>query len=117
VGFYLIKNTAQAKQEGLSQLEFKFLTVRFCKHNSKDLVLQHASQVSSCWPYIHDNFEDEIFTECTQDWDKVVQRMANPNITKFKAMSMDEQVETTKKLNQEALRAREEIKAVETTEA
>jgi hypothetical protein len=28
--------------------------------------------------------------ENTQDWDEVVQRMANPNMTRFKAMSMDE---------------------------
>jgi hypothetical protein len=29
VGFYLVKDIAQAKQEGLSQLEFKFLIGRF----------------------------------------------------------------------------------------
>jgi hypothetical protein len=67
VGFYLVKDTAQAKQEGLSQLEFRFSTGQFCKHDTKGLVLQHASQVSSCWPYTHDKFEDEIFTKCTQD--------------------------------------------------
>jgi hypothetical protein len=74
-------------------------------------------QVSSCWSYAHDKFEDEIFTENAQDWDEVVQRMANPNMTRFKAMSMDEQVETIEKSAQEALRAREEIRVVETTEA
>jgi hypothetical protein len=117
VGFYLVKDTAQAKQEGLSQLEFRFPTGRFHKHDPKGLVLQHASQVSSCWSYAHDKFEDEIFTECTQDWDEVVQRMANPNMTRFKAMSMDEQVETIEQSAQEALRAREEIRVAETTEA
>jgi hypothetical protein len=75
-------------------LEFRFPTSRFCKHDPKGLVLQHASQVSSCWPYAHDKFENKILTEFAQDWDKVVQRMANPNMTRFKAMSMDEQVET-----------------------
>jgi hypothetical protein len=64
VGFYLVKDIAQAKQEGLSQLEFRFPTGRFHKHDPKGLVLQHASQVSSCWPYVHDKFKDEIFTEC-----------------------------------------------------
>jgi hypothetical protein len=78
VGFYLVKDTAQAKQEGLSQLEFRFQTGRFCKHDPKGLVLQHASQVSSCWPYAHDKFEDEVFTENAQDWDEVVQRMVDP---------------------------------------
>jgi hypothetical protein len=43
--------------------------------------------------------------------------MANPNMTRFKAMSMDEQVETIEQSAQEALRAREEIRATETTEA
>ena len=90
IGFYLVKDTAQAKLEGLSQIEFRFLTNRFRKHDPKGLVLQHASHVSSCWLYAHDKFEDEIFTECAHDWDKVVQRMANPNMTRFKAMSMDE---------------------------
>jgi hypothetical protein len=50
--------------------------------------------VSSCWPYSHKKFEDKVFTENAQDWDEVVKRMANPNMTRFKAMSMDEQVET-----------------------
>jgi hypothetical protein len=91
--------------------------VRFSKHDPKGLVLGHASQVSSCWPYTHDKFENEIFIECTYEWDEVVQRMANPNMTRFKAMSMDEQVETIEELAQEALRSREEIGAVETTKA
>jgi hypothetical protein len=42
--------------------------------------------------------------------------MANPNMTMFKAMSMDEQLETIKQLAQEALRSREEIKVAEETE-
>jgi hypothetical protein len=78
VGFYIVKDTAQAKQEGLSQLEYRFPTGRFRKHDPKGLVLQHASQVSSCWPYAHDKFEDEIFTECAQDWEEVLQRKSNP---------------------------------------
>jgi hypothetical protein len=49
--------------------------------------------------------------------EEVVQRMANLNMTRFKAMSMDEQVETIEKSAQEALRVREEIRAAETTEA
>jgi hypothetical protein len=40
--------------------------------------------------YSHDKFEDEIFTEFTQDWDEVVQRMAIENMTMFNSMSMDE---------------------------
>jgi hypothetical protein len=43
---------------------------------------------------VHDTFEDEIFTECTQDWEEVLQRKYNLNMTRFKDMSMDEQVET-----------------------
>jgi hypothetical protein len=33
--------------------------------------------------------------------------MSNPSKTRFKAMTMDEQVETIEKLTQEALRVRE----------
>jgi hypothetical protein len=43
--------------------------------------------------------------------------MANPNMTRFNAMSMDEQVDTIEQSTQEALRAREEIIAEETTDA
>jgi hypothetical protein len=43
--------------------------------------------------------------------------MVNPNMTRFKAMSMDEHVETIENLAQEALRAREEIRATKTTKA
>jgi hypothetical protein len=43
--------------------------------------------------------------------------MANPNMTRFKAMSMDEKVETIEKSSQEALRVQEEIIVEETTEA
>jgi hypothetical protein len=100
VGFYLLKDTSQAKQEGLSQLEFRFPTGRFRKHDPKGLVLQHVLQVSSCCLYAHDKFADEFFTENAQDWDEVVQRMANPNMTSFKAMSMDGQVETIEQLDQ-----------------
>jgi hypothetical protein len=100
----------------LSQLEFRFSIGRFRNHDPKGLVLQHASQVSSYWPYTHDKFEDEIFIECTQDWEEVVQRMSNLNMTRFKAMIMDEQVDTIEKLDQDTLKVWEEIRAIETTE-
>jgi hypothetical protein len=91
INFYQVKDTAHAKQEGLSQLEFRFQTGCFCKHDPEGLVSKHASQVSCCWPYSHDWFEDEIFTENSQDWDEVVERMDDPKITKFNAMSWEEQ--------------------------
>jgi hypothetical protein len=73
--------------------------------------------VSSCWPYAHDKFEDKIFTEGAQDWEEVLQRKDNPNMTRFKSMKMDEQVETIEQTAQESLRVREENRAVEATEA
>jgi hypothetical protein len=42
--------------------------------------------------------------------------MANPKMTMFRAMSLDEQVMTIEKSAQEALRAREEMIAAEATE-
>jgi hypothetical protein len=47
----------------------------------------------------------------------VLQIRANPNMMRFKAMSMDEQVETIEKTTQESLRVSEENKVVEATEA
>jgi hypothetical protein len=119
IGFYQVKDTAQAKQEGLSQLEFWFQTGHFRKHDPKGLVSKHASQVSSCWPYAHDRFEDEIFTENAQDWDEVVARMVDPRITKFKAMSWEEKATSLDERAQRAeeiLRTREERVTFESTE-
>jgi hypothetical protein len=116
VGFYMVKDTTQDKQEGLSQIEFRFQTCRFWKNDSKGMVLKHASQVLSCWSYAHDKFEDEIFIENAQYWDEVVARMVNPKMTRFKSMRMDEQLATIEKLSQEALRSREEMIAEEATE-
>jgi hypothetical protein len=115
IGFYMVKDTTQVKQEGLNQLEYRFPTCCFRKHDPKGLVPQHASQVSSYWSYAHDSFEDEIFTEGAQDWKDMINKRANRNMTKFKAMSMDEQFETIEKTTQESLMVREENKAVEAT--
>jgi hypothetical protein len=78
--------------------------------------LKHASQVSSCWPYTHDRFEDEVFIENAQDWDEFVARMVDPKMTRFKAMSLDEQTMILEQIGQEALRAREEMLAAEAAE-
>jgi hypothetical protein len=91
------------------------MTRRFHKNDPKGLVLEHASQVSFCWSYAHDKFKDELFIENVQGWDEVVQRMDNLKMTRFKAMSMDEQATTIEKLAQEALSSREEIRVAETT--
>jgi hypothetical protein len=71
--------------------------------------------VSSCWPYAHDKFEDEVFTENAQNWDEVVQRMANLKMTRFKAIRMDEHEATIEHSTQDALRAREENRVTEAT--
>jgi hypothetical protein len=119
IGFYQVKDIVRAKQEGLSQLEFQFQKGHFREHDPKSLVSKHASQVSSYWPYCHDRFEDEIFTENSQVWDEVVARMVDPRITKFKAMSWEEQVASLDERAQRAeeiLRTREERVAFESIE-
>jgi hypothetical protein len=72
--------------------------------------------VSSYWSYAHDTFKDEFFTENAQDWDKVVQRMVDPKMTKFRGLILDEQETTIEHSDQEALRAKEEVRAAEATE-
>jgi hypothetical protein len=67
--------------------------------------------------YAHDNFEDEIFTEGAQDWEEVLQRRVNLDMTKFKAISLDDHVETIEQTNQEALRVRDESRTMEEAEA
>jgi hypothetical protein len=46
--------------------------------------------VSANFPYSHDKWEDELFFNDAQDWDKVLERMENPRITFFKNLSIDE---------------------------
>jgi hypothetical protein len=72
--------------------------------------------VSSYWSYAHDKFEDEVFIENAQDWDEVVQRMVDPKMTRFRAMSMDEHATKIEQSAQEALRAKKEIRAGEVIE-
>jgi hypothetical protein len=74
------------------------------------------SQVASCWPYSHDRFEDDIFTENAQDWNEVVARRDDPKGTKFKAMSWEEQVTTLEQKTQEFLRIQEGAVASESGE-
>jgi len=73
--------------------------------------------VSSCWLYAHDKFEDKIFTEGAQDYEEVIERKDNPNMTRFKSMKIDEQVESIEHTTQESLKFREENIAVEATKA
>jgi hypothetical protein len=94
IGFYMVKDSSREKQEGLSHLEYRSPKDHFRKNDIKGLVLQHTLQVSSCWPYSHDIFEDEIFIEGTKDWEEVLHRRDNSSMTKFKSMIMDKQVET-----------------------
>jgi hypothetical protein len=82
----------------------------FFQARSQGSGLKNASQVSSYCPYAHDRFEDEIFIENAQDWDEVVARMADPKITKFKAMSWKEQ-ETS--LDERAKRVEDILKTKE----
>jgi hypothetical protein len=72
VGYHFIKDTTQARKEAQIQVEYRFYMGRYRKHDPKNLVAQHASQVVSHWSYAHDSFEDEIFTENALDWEEVL---------------------------------------------
>jgi hypothetical protein len=78
VGYHFVKDTTQARQEAQSQIEYRFITERYRRHDPKKLVVEHANQVVSHWPYPHDDFEDEIFTENALSWDEVLQRKEKP---------------------------------------
>jgi hypothetical protein len=51
---------------------------RYPKHDPKGLVLKHSEQVTIYWPYAHDKFDDEVFTENAHSWDEVIQE--NPSL-------------------------------------
>jgi hypothetical protein len=61
----------------------------------------------SHWPYAHDSYEYEIFTENDQDWEEVLERKENPKITRFKAMSVQEKFAMVEHTGDEAIRARD----------
>jgi len=108
VGYYFVKDTTQVKKEGLSHLEYRFLRGRYRKHNPKYLVSKHVVHVVSYWPYACDNFEDEVYIENAQDWDEVLQRRANLDLTQFRSMSMDEHFEFINKTTKEFIREHNE---------
>jgi hypothetical protein len=117
IGYYIVKDTTHAKKEGLRHLEYRFPTCRFRKHGPKYLVPQHAGKVVSYWPYTHDSYEDELFTENAQDWEEVIKKKKNPKITNFKAMSVQEQFEIVEHREKATIRARGEVREVEATES
>jgi len=57
VGYYFIKDTTHANQEGLSHLEYRFPIGRYHKHDPNNLVSKHIGKVVSYFPYAHDKFE------------------------------------------------------------
>jgi hypothetical protein len=115
IRYYIVKDTTHAKQEGLSHLEYRFPTGQFRRHDPKGIVPQHTGKVASHWPYSHDSYEDELFTENAQDWEEVLQRKSNPELTKFKAMSVQEQFAMVEHTGEETIRARDEVRVVEAT--
>jgi hypothetical protein len=84
LGYYFVKDTTQAKQEGLSHLEYMFRTSRYRKHDLKGLLVKHVEQVMVYWPYAHDKFEDEVFTENAHSWDEVIQRKSSLTLLPLK---------------------------------
>jgi hypothetical protein len=58
----------------------------------------------------------KIFTENAQDWNEVVSRRVDPQMTKFKAMSLEEQVTYLEQIAQEILRAQEGTASSESSE-
>jgi len=58
----------------------------------------------------------KIFTENAQDWNEVVSRRVDPQMTKFKAMSLEEQATYLEKIAQEILRAQEGTASSESSE-
>jgi hypothetical protein len=44
------------------------------------------------WPYTHEKWEDELFIENAQDWKEVEKRRANPNITIFSSLPIEEKI-------------------------
>jgi len=44
------------------------------------------------WPYTHEKWEEELFTKNSQDWKEVEKRRANPNVTIFSSISIEEKI-------------------------
>jgi hypothetical protein len=58
------------------------------------------NKVSYNWPYSHEKWQEEEFTEDAQNWAQVLERKATPGLTIFKTLSLDQQMEV---LTQELL--------------
>jgi hypothetical protein len=92
----VVKYAKHAKQEGQVHLEYRFMTGRYKKHDPKGLVQKHAKQVVLTWPYAHEKWEEELFTKNSQDWKEVQKRRANPNITIFSSLFVEEHIKMVK---------------------
>jgi hypothetical protein len=73
-----------------------FVTGRYIKHNPKGLVPNHARHVAMTWPYSHEKWEEELFTEDSQEWKEVQKRRSNLGETLFSSFLMEEKIKIVK---------------------
>jgi hypothetical protein len=86
----VVKYSKHVKQEGQVHIEYRFTTKRYRKHDPKRAVPKHAEHVLLTWSYAHEKWEEVFFNKNSQDWKEVQMRRANPNITIFASLSIEE---------------------------
>jgi hypothetical protein len=92
IGYYVFNDTNHAKKEGQVHLEYKFMVGRYRNHDPKGLAPKHVEKVVFTWPYAHENWEEEMFTENSQDRKEVESRREKPNITMFFSLPIEEKI-------------------------
>jgi hypothetical protein len=92
VGYYMVKYAKHANKEGQVHLEYMFMTGIFRKNDPKGLVSRHDEQVVLIWTYSHEKWEDELFTEDSQDQKEVEKRRGNPKVTIFSSLPFIEKI-------------------------
>jgi len=71
-------------------LEYHLPPRKFKRHDLKVLVSKHYEVVSASWPHSHETWEDILFLQDANDWEEVLDRRRNLQLTIFKTLSFDE---------------------------
>jgi hypothetical protein len=62
----------------------------FRRHDPKGIVAKHCELFVASWSYSHKKWEDGVFLQDANDWEEVLERRRNLQLTIFKTLSSNE---------------------------
>jgi len=71
IGLYGIQKFTFAKLEAKSTLEYNFVDERFRMHDPEKMVSSHVAHIKICYPYTHQEWEEEEVNKRAQYFNEV----------------------------------------------